>query len=33
MPLITRLLFAGFIPRRPIEIDGSIFAQALSVNQ
>ena len=33
MPLITRLLFAGFTPRRPIGIDGSIFAQASSVNQ
>jgi hypothetical protein len=33
MPLITRLLFAGFTPRRPIGIDGSILAQASSVNQ
>ncbi len=33
MPLITHLLFAGFTPRRSIGIDGSILAQASSVNQ
>ena len=33
MPLITGLLFPGFAPRRPIGINGSIFAQASSVNQ
>lgn len=33
MPLITRLLFPGFTPRRPIGINGSIFAQASSANQ
>ena len=32
-PLITGRLFPGFAPRRPIGINGSIFAQASPVKQ